>query len=367
MCFAADAMLGPHESKILRIVVRVTLATTFGRLPTWAKVTSLVSAAVIVLGAVAVPVAAAAVDQNDRRLARELAETEAAAELRLAAEAAKVLGETKESAAEVNADWAGFSASLGNAVSPDAAAAFETARVDLSLAIASGGVEEMTSAMKALVTAMEQLVSSAARQAEALLSASPLADPASKDELMAAVAAMDASFDARVVLTRVKEASDAVVASQAAGQAAADAAAAAAAERSAAEADERSAADGAPEGGSGDEPTTWQPNGALDPGVLGMNPWELESCDDVAPGQVIHIDFEWQAREGNTVDISYALSPDPSLATAGFTQIVTGGASAGTVRIPRTCPTGVEQRPFVSIVVVASNEYGSSTANYWGL
>ncbi|WP_022891610.1 hypothetical protein [Agromyces subbeticus] len=335
------------------------LVSRFIAFPAWAKVSTAAAGAVIVLGAVSIPVAAVAVDAHNRQLSLEIAATEAAAEQQAAAEA---LADAKGSGSRLNAGLDGLTASLGAAVQPNAAAAFEAARVKLAFALAGDDLEAVSAAVDAVDDALKALVASAEVQAQALIAASPLAG-ASSESLARAVADLATADDVAAALAHVKVASDAVVVAQQAGQAAADAAAAAA--KQAAEANAQ--ADGSSGGESGDAPSSAGGSGhPNDPAITGMWPGERASCGENPSGQVVTLSFGWQAREGNTVDIYYALTDGDYLATGGFSHLTSGGSS-GTVSIPVTCPVGAGPMSYVSVKAVASNANGSAASHYWGL
>lgn len=332
----------------------------FTAFPLWAKVTGIAAGSAIVLAAVSIPVAALAVDERNRAVALELeAKKEAAAEQ----EAAEALAEVKGEAARLNAGFDGLTSSLGAVVHPDAAAAFEGARVKLAFAIADGErVDEVATAVDAVTGALDGLAESVALQAEALIAASPLAG-GSRTSLTAAVAELDSSGDLVAALSRVKAASDAVIAAQKAGKAAADAAAAKRRAEEAADAGSWGA--DAPSGdSSGGGHSTEHP---YDPGITGMQPGERGSCGESPNGQVVTMSFRWQAREGNTVDIYYALTDGDYQATSGFSQIVSGGGESGSVDIPVTCPVGSGPYTYITVKAVASNPNGSAAAFFWGL
>jgi hypothetical protein len=331
----------------------------FSAYPTRVKVAAAAAGAVIVLGVISIPVAAVAVDERNRQLSFEVAAKEAAAERQAATEA---LTEAKNSAAQLNAGYAGLTVSLAAAVHPDAAAAFEAARVALALTIADGDLDDVAAAVSAVDDAFDGLVASVEAQAEALIGASPLAG-ASSESLAQAVADLRAADDVTAALADVKTAFDAVVAAQAAGQAAADAAAAAA--KQAAEAEADASGGGGPSGGS---PSAGPVSGAHPegPGIIGMYPGERGSCGENPTGQTVWLDFGWQAREGNTVEIFYALTDGDYQASGGYSLVASGGSS-GTASIPVTCPVGPGPWSYVSVRAVASNAYGSATAFYWGL
>ncbi|MBT2517830.1 hypothetical protein J7E29_10325 [Streptomyces sp. ISL-90] len=88
----------------------------------------------------------------------------------------------------------------------------------------------------------------------------------------------------------------------------------------------------------------------------------LEGADDV-----IMRYFHWEAREGNTVDVFYALTDTDAQATGGFTQIASRQGPSGSVGIPKTCPVGPGPLPYITVKAVASNANGSATSYYWGL
>lgn len=336
------------------------LVSRFRAFPMRAKVAAIAAGLVVVIGAVSIPVAAVAVEEHNRRLSLEVAAAEAAAER--AAEAADALAEAKDDAARFNADLAGLTVSLGAAVHPDAAAAFDAARIRLAFAIADGDREEVSEAVAEVTEALKELVASAEGQADALIKASPLAG-ASRDALTRAVADLATADDVVAALTRVKEATDAVVAAQKAGAAAAEAAAKQASERES-EAEAWSGGGGSsqatPDGGS------WA--GQLeDPGIIGMEPGGRGSCGENPTGQVVTLGFSWQAREGNTVEISYAYTDGDYQATGGFMLLASGLGSSGSVSIPVTCPVGPGPHTFVTVKAVASNAKGSAAAYYWGL
>lgn len=335
----------------------MNVVSRFTALPAWARIATSAAGAFVVIAAVSIPIAAVAVDQNHRL---EVAAKEAAAEQRAAAEASEALAEAMGAAARLNAGFDGLTISLAAAVHPDAAAAFEAARVTLAFAIAHGDLEELRAAVAASTEALDGLVASAGTQAEALISASPLAG-ATNDALAQAVADLETADDLTAALARVKTASDAVIAAQAAATAAADAAA-----KQAAEADADASTGGDPSGGY---PST-APGSAThpeSPGIIGMYPGGRESCGEHPTGQVVTLDFGWQAREGNTVDIFYALTDGDYQATGGFALLMSGGGTSGSVSIPVTCPVGAGPSSYVTVKAVANNQHGSAAAYYWGL
>ena len=245
---------------------------------------------------------------------------------------------------------------------PDAAAEFDAARVKLAFAIADGELEEVSAAVADVTEALEGLVASAEGQADALITASPLAG-ASRDALAQAVADLAIADDVVAALTRVKDASDAVVAAQKAGVAAAEAAAK---QEAAAAADvDAWSGGGSPDGDPSDGGGSFEH--LYDPGIIGMEPGHRESCCENPTGQVVTFGFSWQAREGNTVDISYAYTDGHYQATGGFILLATGRGSSGSVSIPVTCPVGAGPHTYVTVKAVASNPLGSAAAYYWGL
>lgn len=338
----------------------------FMAFPTWAKVAAIAGAVVIVVGAVSIPVAAVAVDERNRQLALEVAAAEAAAEK--AAEDAEVLAEAKDEAARLNADLAGLTVSLGASVHPDAAAAFDAARVELAFAVADGELDEVSAALADVIEALEELVASAEGQADALISASPLAG-ASRDALTRAVSDLATADDVVAALTRVKDASDAVVAAQKAGVAAEEAAAQQQAEAESGAGTGTGADAWAGGGSTGGAPSTG--GGSVghveDPGIIGMYPGGRGSCGKDPTGQVVTVGFGWDARQGNTVDIYYAYTDGDYQATGGFTLLASGQGSSGSVSIPVTCPVGTGPISYVTVKAVASNANGSAAAYYWGL
>ncbi|GAA1767009.1 hypothetical protein [Agromyces humatus] len=336
------------------------IVSRFMAFPAWARVAAVAAGAVIVVGAVSIPVAAVAVDEHNRQVSLEIAAKEAVAEQKAAAEAAEALAKAKDAAARLNAGFDGLTTSLAAAVSPDAAAAFEGTRVKLAFAIADGELEEVSAAVAGVTDALEGLAASAEAQAEALITASPLAG-ASREALAKAVAELATADDVAAVLAKVKTAADAVVAAQKAGQAAVDAAAKALAEAEAEE--DVSTWD---ESAAEDSPAYSEP-GVEPPGVIGMEPGERGDCGANPTGQVVSMSFTWQARQGNTVDVHYALTDGDYKATSGFTQLVAGAGPSGSTRIPVTCPVGSEPTSLITVKVVASIPGESATAYYWGL
>ena len=355
-------MLDAVDQGFAKRASTVQVVSRFMALPTWARVAALTAGLVVVLGAVSIPVAAVAVDERNRQLALEVEAKEAAAEKKAAAEAAEALAEAKESAARYNAEFAGLTVSLAAAVHPDAAAAFEAARVELAFAIADGELGAVSAAVAAVTEALDRLAASAEGQADALIGASPLAG-ASRDALAQAIADLATDDDVTAALARVKAASDAVVAAQQAGLAAAEAAAKQVAEAEA----EANASNGG--GSRGGDPS----DGSVsighfpDPGIIGMFPGERGSCGENPTGQVVTLDFGWDAREGNTVDIYYAYTDGDYLATGGFMLLASGLGSSGSVSIPVTCPVGPGPTSLITVRAVAINENGSAAAHYWGL
>jgi hypothetical protein len=338
----------------------VQVVNRFMALPKWARVAAITAGLIIVVGAVSIPVAAVAVDERNRQLALEVAAKEGA-EKKAAAEAAEALAEAKDAAAGYDAEFAGFTVSLAAAVHPDAAAAFEAARMKLAFAIADGGLEEVSAAVAAVTEALDRLVTSAEGQADVLIGASPLAG-ASRDALAQAIADLATDDDVTAALARVKAASDAVIAAQQAGLAAEVAA------KQAAEAEaEANASNGS--GSPGGDPSDGGVSIGVfrDPGIIGMFPGERGSCGEYPTGQVVTLEFGWEAREGNTVDIYYALTDGDYLATGGFMLLASGRGSSGSVSIPVTCPVGPGPTSLITVRAVAINENGSAASHYWGL
>ncbi len=340
------------------------IVSRFMAFPTWARVAALTTGAIIVVGAISIPVTAVAVDQHNRQLSLEIAATKAAAERKAAAEAAEALAEAKDAAARLNAGFDGLTISLLASVHPDAAAAFEAARVKLAFAIADGELAEVSAAVTAVTGALDGLVASAEAQAEALISASPLAG-ASRDSLARTVADLATADDVAAALARVKAASDAVVAAQQVGLAAAEAAAKQAAEAEA----KANASNGG--GSPGGDPSDGSVSIGVfpDPGIIGMYPGERGSCGEYPTGQVVARDFGWEAREGNTVDIYYALTDGDYQATGDFWLLASGLGSSGSVSIPVTCPNAAAPASYsyITVKAVAINENGSAAAYWWGL
>jgi hypothetical protein len=104
-----------------------------------------------------------------------------------------------------------------------------------------------------------------------------------------------------------------------------------------------------------------------DPGIIGMESGGRGSCGENPTGQVVSLGFSWQAREGNTVDISYAYTDGDYEATGGFILLPSGLGSSGSVSIPVTCPVGPGPAPYVTVKAVPSSASGSAAAYYWGL
>ncbi|GAA4064640.1 hypothetical protein [Agromyces indicus] len=334
----------------------------FAALPKRVRMAAIAGGLVVVVGAVSIPVAAVAVEEHHRQHALEVAAMQAAAER--VAEEANALAEAKDEAAGLNAELAGLTGSLGATVHPDAAAALEDARIRLAFAIAGGDHDAVASSFADVTEALRALVASAEGQAAALIDASPLAG-GSRDALTRAIADLATADDVVAALHLVKDASDAVVAAQKAGVAAAEAAAKEAAAREA-EARARSGGSGggggqaAPDGGSG-------AGSSESPGIIGMEPGARGSCGENPTGQVVTLGFGWQAREGNTVAISYAYTDGDYQATGGFILLASGLGPSGSVSIPVPCPVGPGPHTFVTVKAVASNANGSAAAYYWGL
>ena len=98
-----------------------------------------------------------------------------------------------------------------------------------------------------------------------------------------------------------------------------------------------------------------------------MGPGPSTGCGEYPTGQMTYRKFTWGARDGNTVDIYYALTDIDAKATGGFMLLGSGLAATGSVQIPRRCPNGEGPLPYVTVKLVAKNSLGSATAYYWGL
>ena len=103
------------------------------------------------------------------------------------------------------------------------------------------------------------------------------------------------------------------------------------------------------------------------PAIIAMNLGPTTDCGEYPSGQTIYLTFIWGAREGNTVDIYYALTATEVQASSGFILLGSGLATNGSVQIPRTCPNGEGGLLRLTIKAVANNANGSATAYYWGL
>jgi hypothetical protein len=106
------------------------------------------------------------------------------------------------------------------------------------------------------------------------------------------------------------------------------------------------------------------PPSAIEPGVIGMDAGATPNCGENPSGQTVYLSFSWTAREGNTVDIYYALTDGDYQATGGYSLFAGGKGVTGTVQIPRTCPVGPGPFPLMTVKVVANAPSGSATA-YW--
>ena len=356
---SARGMLDAVDQGFAKRASTVRLVNRFMAFPRWARIVAVTAGVAIVVGVVSIPVAAVAVDERNRELSLEAAAKEAAAEK--AAAEAEALAEAKNDAARFNAEFAGLSVSLAAAVHPDAAAAFEAARVELAFAIADGELEEVSAAVADVNEALAGVVASAEVQADALIRASPLAGAAG-DALAKSVADLATADDITTALARVKAASDGVVAAQNAALAAAEAAA-----KQEAEAEAWSGGGGGSPGGDpSDGGGGWvgDPRG---PGITAMYPGERGSCGENPTGQIVTLDFGWEAYAGNTVDIYYALTDGDYQATGGFTLLASGRGSTGSVSIPVTCPVGPGPISLITVKAVANTPYASAAAYYWGL
>ena len=98
-----------------------------------------------------------------------------------------------------------------------------------------------------------------------------------------------------------------------------------------------------------------------------MYPGERQDCGEYPMGQVVTLDFGWEAREGNTVDIYFALTDGDYQATGDFWLIVSGGGTSGSVSIPVKCPVMPGPYSYITVKAVASNPNGSAVSYYWGL
>lgn len=197
------------------------VSTFWKTLPKPAKIISITAATVIVIGAIAVPVTANSVDQHNKQVVAEQVRADKA----VAKQAAAELAAAQKDATTFNAGFEGFTVSLATAVNADAATEFDAARAKLAVAIKTGDIGDIAKAQKVVDKALSALVQTAKAQADAAISAAPIADQAAKDALLAAVSNLSQSTDVKAGLTEVKAATDALAAAQAAAQAAADAAA----------------------------------------------------------------------------------------------------------------------------------------------
>jgi hypothetical protein len=98
-----------------------------------------------------------------------------------------------------------------------------------------------------------------------------------------------------------------------------------------------------------------------------MFPGARGSCGEYPTGRVVTLDFGWEAREGNTVDIYYALTEGDYQATGGFMLLASGRGSSGSVSIPVTCPVGPGPTSYITVKAVATDANVSAAAYYWGL
>ncbi len=114
------------------------------------------------------------------------------------------------------------------------------------------------------------------------------------------------------------------------------------------------------------QPAPPQTDGEL-PAIIGMDLGPSTGCGADPTGQTDYLTFSWGARDGNTVDVYYALTDTDVQASSGFILLGSSLATNGSVQIPRTCPNGTEPPPYLTIKVVANNAYGSAAAFYWGL
>jgi hypothetical protein len=114
------------------------------------------------------------------------------------------------------------------------------------------------------------------------------------------------------------------------------------------------------------KPAAPQPD-IYDPAIITMNPGPSTGCGEYPSGQTTYLTFTWGARDGNTVDVFYALTDTDVQASGGFILLGSDLPAAGSVKIPRTCPNGPGHRPYLTVKLVAKNSLGSATAFYWGL
>lgn len=114
------------------------------------------------------------------------------------------------------------------------------------------------------------------------------------------------------------------------------------------------------------QPAPPQPDGEL-PAIIAMDLGPSTGCGADPTGQTDYLTFSWGAREGNTVDVYYALTDTDVQASSGYILLGSGLATTGSVQIPRMCTNGDAPLPYLTIKVVANNAYGSAAAYYWGL
>jgi hypothetical protein len=105
----------------------------------------------------------------------------------------------------------------------------------------------------------------------------------------------------------------------------------------------------------------------IEPGVIGMDAGPANGCGEFPSGQTVYMSFGWTARQGNTVDVSYALTDTPARASSGFISLGSGLGVTGWVDVPRTCPNGAGSLPYITVKIVANSPTGgSATAYMWG-
>jgi hypothetical protein len=105
----------------------------------------------------------------------------------------------------------------------------------------------------------------------------------------------------------------------------------------------------------------------IEPGVIGMDVGSFNGCGEFPSGQTVYMSFGWTARQGNTVDVSYALTDTSARASGGFISLGSGLGVTGWVDVPRTCPNGAGPLPYITVKFVANSPTGgSATAYMWG-
>jgi hypothetical protein len=105
----------------------------------------------------------------------------------------------------------------------------------------------------------------------------------------------------------------------------------------------------------------------IEPGIIGMDVGSFNGCGEFPSGQTVYMSFGWTARQGNTVDVSYALTDTSARASGGFISLGSGLGVTGWVDVPRTCPNGAGPLPYITVKFVANSPTGgSATAYMWG-